>query len=73
MSGGAAHAVCGAVSAWPGVRSSRVCRWVLEWVIESTNPVEYHGQSYTAGITQVLPVFATSPKDCGHDASGCKV
>ena len=59
------HTVCRAVGAWSGVRSSKLCRWVLEWVMDSTNPVEYHGQSCTAGTTQVLLV-ATSPN---HDAT----
>jgi hypothetical protein len=53
----AIHKACLAMSAWPRVKHNALCRWVLQSVMDATNPAEYHGSS----SVQVLPVVAPPP------------
>jgi hypothetical protein len=39
------------------VKHNALCRWVLQSVMDATNPAEYHGSS----SVQVLPVVAPPP------------
>ncbi|KAG0567180.1 hypothetical protein KC19_7G116700 [Ceratodon purpureus] len=50
------HKFCVTISGWPRVQSSGVCRWVVQSVMDATNPVVYHGQH--GSVAQVIPVEA---------------
>lgn len=53
------HRVCVRVGSWPWVRRWGICRWVVQFLLDSMNPVEYHGEPFEGKENNSL-------EDCGQ-------